>query len=164
MTSIHAYTDGSFDLKQTYFMNEPCYQSALFAGTPLYAVTCNAPQFAELFRKYPFMAVDYNNPIVASYTLFVPLQGNPVNADADTVRKYLLMHSLDAPMSAALLGRTPAQYVYSRCNKMRILVETTRAGTVLNRTSRILWSEQVGQSIIHYIDRPLGYLNEFAHS
>jgi len=113
-------------------------------------------EFVSLLKSLPMSAV-YNG-VQASFTLFVPIS-NTCNVninDSYKVRQFILLHTLEHSVSYPFLKGSKAMLLNTRLPGTSILVENIYTDTpLLNRQSRVLGQQIVGNAVIYFIDNPL---------
>lgn len=161
MTTLHGYTDGSYDMKQMYDIKDtrgklplPVVDKNSLLGALFSNPKC--AEFAALVKSIPDIAAKFNS-IQADFTLFVPLTLDLVTAQTDSykVRQFIFLHMLEHAIPPALLATTRMMYLTSRLCGTRILVENSGTSTTLNRCATVVGQELVGNAVIFYIDRSL---------
>lgn len=161
MASLQGFMDGSYDYKQFYNIKDlagPLPKPAIHCNTLLGALEKNKDciQFVSLLKSLPMSAIYNNNQ--ASFTLFVPI-ANYCNVninDSYKVRQFILLHTLEHAVSYPFLKSSKGMLLNTRLPGSNILVENIYTDTpLLNRQSKILGQQIVGNSVIYFIDVPL---------
>jgi len=166
MTSLQGFTDGSYDYSHMYDIPDLHGSFPRFKfnkGSLLEFLHCHTKckGFSALIEKTQ-LAGYYNDP-QSTFTLFVPLsmtECDAKNIDSYNAQQLLLLHSLDFKASYTFLISSHVMYVNTRVSGEKILIENLNTGTpTLNRCSRILGQQEVGKSMVYFIDKPLPLKN-----
>lgn len=158
MASLQGYTDGSYDYKQMYNRKDrrgPLPLKAVDVNTILGFLKSNEFIFGNIIEQTD-LKYKYSQGI-ADLTLFVPVNvGEWKNVrDSFKLKKLVLYHSLEKPLSGDFLKSSMGMRLNTRQPGSYILVENIKGQTILNRESVILDEVRVGNSNIFIIDRPL---------
>jgi len=161
MTTLHGYTDGSYDYRQMYNIKDikgPLPTQIIRENTLLKALNDNpkCAEFARIIMSLPDMAARFNSS-QANFTVFVPISELCIRTnDQYKNRQFILLHTLEHAYPYTFISSMSMSLLDSRLPGTKILIENL--GTpypVLNRQSQILGSQIVGNAIIYYIDKSL---------
>lgn len=156
MASLHGFTDGSYDYKQTYIFNTTPQESSFDPESLLEFLVSQGNPFAEIISRTDLKHKYANKQ--ADFTLFVPsnIQDWLNVRDTYKLKQLVLYHSLERTIGARFLQSSPAMMINTRLPGSRIVVENfTNSNPVLNRESQIIGEQRIGNANIIYIDNTL---------
>lgn len=162
--STCCYTDGSFDLKQNYAIQDirgplptPVVHPHSILG--VLASNPNTTAFTTIVKK-TLLAGILNDP-TASFTLFAPIDSGVPSQFLD-LGEYSLLKLLDTHL---LIHAVPKEFmrgskgmlVNTRATGTKLFIETRDKKTMIERYATIIGSELVnnGRSVIYYTDKIL---------
>lgn len=149
MTSLHAFSDGSVDYKQTYDIKDKCGPlpySVLYPNTVLSLLALKSHPFLNVLLSVPARAALFNNTNF-EFTLFVP----QVIPYLDQYLQFIDRHCIDKHVPYPFLLSSSRLLLNTRNPHEKIIVENG----ILNGRSRIMSQENIGKYTVYFIDYPL---------
>lgn len=156
MASLHGFTDGSYDYKQSYIFNQTPEYPNLDPNTLLGFLVSEGNPFAEIVSRTDLKHKYANKQ--ADFTLLVPsnLQEWLNVQDSYKLKQFVLYHTLERTIGARFFQSSPAMMINTRLPGSRIVAENfPNSNPVLNRESTIIGEHRVGNANIIFIDNAL---------
>lgn len=161
MATTQGFDSGSYDYRQMYDIKDlrgNLPTPIIHQDTLLYALSSN-PDIAEFFHivnKTHLTGILNNRQ--GNFTIFVPLNGGIPNTfrnpDRYRCRQIVLQHMLEQPVPEKFIKGSQATLLNTRVPGSSILVENWYSDLpMINRYSKILASQRIGNGIIYFIDK-----------
>lgn len=160
MTSLQAYTDGSYDYSHQYNITDlrgPLPGLQINQGSIFHFLVNHSRgvPMAELIAKTQ-LAGFYNDP-QSCFTLFVPVNLKDTKCiDSYTAQQLVLLHSLPFSACYSFLKSSHMMFLDTRMTGRRILLENiSTTSPTLDRCAQLISQVKVGGSMIYFITNPL---------